>query len=207
MRSIEFFAGSAGITAAFRSHKIEAFSLDIVNLRGCGSHNFLMDFLDFNYLSYPKDYFDIIYFGVPCTAFSKASGGLHFDKNFKPLTKTALKSEIIVSRVFDIISYFSSAVWYIENPSGGLFRYLTLKKIIPRIDVYVYRIDQVLFGFPTKKQTDIFTNSTIPFLINPVHRVNGKYQKVKFDNLTLKQRQAYTVAFCDYIVNNALNNF
>ena len=83
MRSIEFFAGSAGITAAFRSHKIDAVSLDIVNLRGCSSNDFLMDFLDFNYLAYPKDYFDIIYFGLPCTAFSKASGGFHFDKNFK----------------------------------------------------------------------------------------------------------------------------
>lgn len=207
MRSIEFFAGSAGITAAFRSHKIDAVSLDIVNLRGCSSHDFLMDFLDFNYLDYPVDYFDIIYFGLPCTAFSKASGGLHFDKNFTPLTETALNSEVIVLKVFEVISYFSNAIWYIENPAGGLYRYLLFKKILPRLDVHVYRMDQILFGFPTKKQTDIFTNSQVPFLINPVHRVNGKYQKVKFDNLTLKQRQAYTSAFCEYIANNALANF
>ncbi len=207
MKALEFSAGTAQITEQFLLKGVDCECLDNHQLRNSRRIDYLMDFLEFDYKSIHPDTYNFLFFGVPCTAFSKASGGKHFTKDFARLTARSEEAVLIVNRVFEIIRHFKNAVWYIENPAGGLYRYLAHIGIIGSIHMHVYRIDQLVFGFPTKKQTDIFTNSSVPILVSPVFRVNGKYQKQKFDNLTLKQRQAYTSSFCAMIVDNALLNF
>lgn len=207
MKGMEFFAGTAQISKQFIAKGVEFDTLDNYQLRSSHKIDYLMDFLEFDYKAIPPDTYNILFFGVPCTAFSKASGGKHFANDFLPLTSTAHEAIAIVKRVFEIIKHFSNAVFYIENPAGGLYRYLVLCGYLPGHYRNVYRVDMMVFGFPTKKQTDIITNSGVPIIVCPIVRVNGKYQGHKFDNLTLKQRQAYTVPFAQMIVENAISNF
>ena len=55
--------------------------------------------------------------------------------------------------------------------------------------------------------TDIFTNSQILFIYPQITRQNGRYQRQKFDNLSLRQRQAYPKAFTEMITENIKLNF
>jgi len=206
MRFIEFFAGNQALTTIFEEKGFESFSLDIIQVRGARKIDFLVDFMHWDYKTFEKDYFDVIWFGFPCTTFSKASGGKHFLRNAYPLTDTAKASIIMLHRMFDIINWFHSAVFYIENPAGGLVNNIHFREIFDTYQAYIYRLDQSTFGYYTQKPTDIFTNSNIPFLHCPHYRVKGKRQKIKFDNLSLVKRQAYTSAFASFICNNALQH-
>lgn len=199
---IEFFSGSGSLADFIAAHNIQVSSTDRHSLRGCRAHDYICDFLDFDYKSIPGSQVRFLYFGFPCTTFSKASGGYHFSKVWEPLTPAAHNVILLLNRMFEIINYFSGAVWYIENPAGRFVSHPLVKKFIDTQGAHIYRFDMCIFKFPTKKQTDLITNSPILFLTNPVHRVNGKYQKVKFDNLTLKQRQQYTTEYCNFIYEN-----
>lgn len=206
MVAIECFSGTAQITEIFRGKGVQCLSLDRFQLRKGNKIDLLIDFLDFDYRSYSWDHFDFLFFAVPCTAFSKASGGKHFSKSFVPVTSRSEESIMIINRVIEIIKYFSKAVFYIENPAGGLYRYLVHIGFLPCNKVFVYRVDLLVFGFPTKKQTDVITNSTTPIMVSPIHRVNGKYQAKKFSNMTVTQRQTYPHSFVAMIVDNAISN-
>lgn len=205
MRTIEFFCGTAHLSDVLEYQGHLAHTLDLVQIKNSRKIDYLQDFLEFDYKAFSPAHFDVIFFAIPCTAFSKASGGKHFDKNWQPLTQTAVTSSLIVQRCFEIINYFSQAIFYIENPAGRLVTFPPMAAFVTRSDVHIWRFDLLIFGFPTKKQTDLITNSEIPFLFCPVHRVNGKYQKNKFDNLSLRQRQTYPLAFCEFIANNLKN--
>ena len=109
--------------------------------------------------------------------------------------------------MFEIIDYLKPKVFYIENPSGGLCNNHYFNIHFKQYQAYIYRLSLGAFGFKTQKMTDIFTNSLIPILHSPVTRQNGRYSKVKFDNLTLRQRQSYPLPFCEMIVENCLLNF
>lgn len=206
MVGIEFFSGSAKLTSFFVENNVNIISTDHVQLRKSRSHDVLIDFMNFDYKKYNPGHINFLYFGFPCTAFSKASGGKHFSKDWKCKTHLAHISELMIIRMFEIINYFKHAVFYIENPAGRLVSNPLMKFFISDCAAHIYRFDMSIFSFPTKKQTDLITNSNVPFLTNPVHRVNGKYQKKAFDNLTLKQRQMYTEQYCTFIFENFISN-
>jgi hypothetical protein len=203
-KGIEFFSGRQKLTETFLAHGVTCLSLDNHQVRGSRKLDFHIDFFDFDYKSIPPAHYDFLYFGFPCTTFSKASGGKHFKNGFCPLTPMALTSLDLMERMFQIIDHLQPKVFYIENPSGGLCNNFYFKQYFDKYLAYIYRFSMQSFGFPTQKLTDIFTNSSIPILSNPVTRCNGRYSSVKFDNLTLRQRQAYPQAFCDMIVENCL---
>lgn len=207
MRLIEFFAGCQVITSTFEDKGWECFSLDELQVRDKRKVNFLEDFMCFDYKQFNPDDIDVLWFGFPCTTFSKASGGKHFLRHAFPLTDKAKESLLMLERMFEIIDYFSNAIFYIENPSGGLCNNIHFLEKFKHYQAYIYRLEQGSFGYYTQKQTDIFTNSSVLLITNPVTRTRGRYQKIKFDNLTLVKRQAYTSSFAEFIYENAIRNF
>jgi hypothetical protein len=206
MRFIEFFAGKQALTTIFESNGYECFSLDNNQVSGARKIDFLVNFMNWDYKSYDKNYFNIIWFGFPCTTFSKASGGKHFLRHAYPLTDEAKNSIIMLKRMFEIINWFDTAIFYIENPAGGMINNIHFLQYFDKNQAFIFRLDQSTFGYYTQKPTDIFTNSKIPFLSCPHYRVKGKRQKIKFDNLSLVNRQAYTVEFARFIFENAIKN-
>lgn len=207
MRFIEFFAGKQSLTTVFEKEGFDCYSLDNNQVRGCRKLDFNIDFMVWDYTKYDKNYFDVLWFGFPCTTFSKASGGKHFLRNAFPLTEKARHSVIMLNRLFEIINHFDKAIFYIENPAGGMCNNIHFREKFDNYQALRYRLDQSTFGYYTQKPTDIFTNSKIPFLHCKHYRVRGKTQKVKFDNLTLIKRQAYTIEFAKFIFDNAKLNF
>jgi site-specific DNA-cytosine methylase len=200
MRLLDVFSGSQTLRNVFIDDGHEVVSIDNKKYRNSSPDTLIMDFLHFDYTTYHPDHFDVLFFGLPCTAFSKASGGLHFDKNFKPKSETAVISELLMLKCFETITYFNNATFYIENPAGGLCNHPLMKSFVKERYISMYRLFLSQYGFPTPKQTDIFTNNNIIAFFDSFYRKNGRYTKNKFDNLSLKQRQAYPVNFCKMIL-------
>ena len=204
---VEFFAGTQKMTETFEFHKVQAYSLDFVQLKKTRKLNLCMDFLDFETSLINHDHINIMFFGLPCTTFSKASGGKHFNQFREPKTTQAHKSIELINKMFEIIKENPNAIYYIENPSGGILNYKFFLDKVKEHEAHIYNLSMLSFGFPTQKKTIIVTNSK-HLLISPLtYRCNGRYQKIKFDNLSLKKRQAYTPSFCEHIYNNAILNF
>jgi len=202
INTIEFFSGSGTLSQHFRLRGYNSMTLDNHKKTAKYPGHHFADFMDFDFKQYSRAHFSVLFFGFPCTTFSKASGGLHFTNRTDCKTAAAHTSIKMMFRMFEIIDYFSNSVFYIENPAGGLAYNYYFRNIWPYYQAHIYRLSMDHFNFPTTKQTDIFTNSDIPFLFNRSHRVNGKYAKNKFDNLSKRKRQTYTPEFANFIGNN-----
>jgi len=200
MNLLDVFSGSQNLSKVFINANYQVTSIDNVKYRNTSPDTLIMNFLDFDFTAYNTDHFDVLFFGLPCTCYSKASGGLHFDKDFKPKTEDAIISDLLMIKCFETIRYFDNAVFYIENPSGGVCNHPLMKSFLKERNGTVYRFFMSQFGFSTPKQTDIFTNNNILALFDKFYRRNGIYQKNKFDRLSLKQRQCYTEDFCNFIL-------
>lgn len=184
----------------FEKYNYQAYSLDIEPGYTNSPVDFNMSIMDFDYKSFDNKYFDFIFIALPCTAYSRASGGFHF-KNQKPKTAIAISSINILIKVWQITQYFKCD-FAIENPTGGLNKNLIFKSFF---DLPITRIHMQALGYTTPKQTDIFTSFNLLWLSNPVHRVNGRYNKKKFHNLSYKQRITYPTEFTSQLVFNIVN--
>ena len=91
--------------------------------------DYTCDIRDFNVNKVPFKP-DIIWASPPCTYFSVASIGKHWNKDHTPKTKEALIGVELVQKTIDIIKYFNPSIWYIENPRGKL-RKLPVVKDLP----------------------------------------------------------------------------
>lgn len=201
MVGIEFFAGCSQITQAFIKKGGLCYSLDFVQLKNERKIDFLTDFLAFDYKQFSPGYIGFLYFGLPCETYSKASGGLHWCKN-EILTMNALAAYLYFLRMVEIIKYFDKAVFYIENPSGAVCSKAFFLEFVSQYQAYIYTLSLSSFGFCTQKKTNVITNSELLLVSPTTYRVNGRYQKQKFDNLSLKNRQRYPFHFAEFIVNN-----
>ena len=205
MVGIEFFAGCSQITQAFIKKGGLCYSLDFVQLKNERKIDFLTDFLAFDYKQFSAAHIDFLYFGLPCETYSKASGGLHWCKN-EILTTDALAAYLYFLRMVEIIKYFDKAVFYIENPSGAVCSKSFFLDFVKDYQAYIYTLSLFSFGFCTQKKTNIITNSSFLMITPDTYRVNGRFQKQKFDNLSLKQRQKYPVHFATFIVEHYFNS-
>ena len=205
MIGIEFFAGCSQITTVFNSKGFKCYSLDYVQLKNERNIDFLCDFLAFDYKQFHKDEINFLFFGLPCNTYSKASGGLHWFKN-QILTIDALAAYLYFLRMVEIIEYFDTAVFYIENPSGAICSKKFFLDYVKKQQAYIYTLSLSSFGFSTQKKTNIITNSKNLMITPDTYRVNGRFQKQKFDNLSLKQRQKYPGYFATFIVEHYFNS-
>ena len=82
----------------------EVISLDISRT---GTPTICEDILTWDYRQYPFNFFRLIAAGVPCTEYSTA----------KTIGTRALEhADHVVLRTMEIIEYFHSEIWWIENP-------------------------------------------------------------------------------------------
>lgn len=201
MIAIEFFAGTQKITKAFNEKIGGCKSLDFIQLKNERKIDFLIDFLEFDYQAYNPSQLKFLYFGFPCNTFSKASGGLHWEKE-KFKTMESVAAYLMFLRMAEIIKYFSNAVFYIENPSGAICSKEFFKNWCKENGFYIYTISQLSFGYPTQKKTNIITNSKTLIISPDTYRSKGRFQKTKLDNMSLKKRQAYTESYANFIIDN-----
>lgn len=202
MNVLELFSGSQTLRKAFEAAGHTVTSLDIKKLRGTNIDTIITDIMDWNFRDFIECQFDVIWIGLPCNTYSKASGGKHFYNYCKPRTPEAIKALEIFYKIVEILDYFRPSIWYIENPAGGFLNFPHIKDFIMSANCNIECFYQSSYGYPIPKHTVLLTNNDVPLITNPYYRKKGMANKQSFDNMSLKQRQAYPVLFCEAIVKN-----
>ena len=153
MKVLELFAGSRSIGKVGEELGYEVFSSDINNFEGI---QYVCDILDFDVDAVPFVP-DIIWASPPCTYFSVASIGKHWNKDHTPKSKNALLGVKFVEATLRIINHFrfinKDLIWYMENPRGKL-RKLDVVKGLDRTTVWYCK-----YGDVRAKPTDIWSNN------------------------------------------------
>ena len=147
MKILELFAGSRSIgkAAEYLGHKV--FSVDINAFENI---HLVIDILNLKKEQIPF-YPDMIWASPPCTYFSVASIGHHWNENHTPKSKEALKGMEILNKTLEIISWFTESIYYIENPRGKMRR--KIKGLDRRTVTYCS------YGDIRMKPTDIWSNN------------------------------------------------
>jgi len=158
IKVLELFAGSRSIGNAAESLGYEVFSSDINDFEGI---DYVVDILNFDINKVPFKP-DIIWASPPCTYFSVASIGKHWNEDHTPKSKNALIGVSYVSKTLEIIKTLKPNKWYLENPRGKL-RKLQVVKGLPRTTVWY-----CTYGDKRAKPTDIWSNN-----IFSLFNVNG----------------------------------
>ena len=158
MNVLELFAGSRSIGKASESLGYNVFSSDINNFDNI---DYVVDILEFDINKIPfKPNF--IWASPPCTFFSVASIGKHWNKDHTPKSKNAIIGIEIVKKTLEIINKLNPKYWYMENPRGKL-RKLDIVKGLPRTTVWY-----CTYGDSRAKPTDVWSNN-----IRSIFKPNG----------------------------------
>ena len=148
MKVLELFAGSRSFSKVAEEMGMETFTSDIKPFEKI---DYVCDILDFDVSKVPFNP-DIIWASPPCTYFSVASIGHHWNKDNTPKTEQAILGVKIVQKTVDIIKFLKPDYFFIENPRGKL-RKLEVVKGIPRATVTYCQ-----YGEDRMKPTDIWSN-------------------------------------------------
>lgn len=167
MNVLELFAGSRSIGKAAEQLNYNVFSSDINNFEKI---NYVIDILEFDLNKVPFKP-DIIWASPPCTYFSVASIGHHWNKDNTPKTEQAILGMQIVKKTLEIIDFYKPKYWFLENPRGKL-RKLEFMKKYNRTTVCYCK-----YGDNRMKPTDIWTNH----LFNPILQKGWQPRKMCFN--------------------------
>ena len=143
MKLLELFSGTKSASKAMRIiyPDLESISLDF-----CSKYkpDILIDILEWDYTTFPRNHFDIVWASPNCKEYSRAKtiGVRDFEY-----------ADRMVKKTLEIIDYFSPKYWFLENPWTGLLRTRGFMKELP-----MYRVDYCRYGKDNKKPTSIWTN-------------------------------------------------
>tara|TARA_Y100000361_G_scaffold109877_1_gene99820 strand:+ start:2185 stop:2808 length:624 start_codon:yes stop_codon:yes gene_type:complete len=148
MKILELFAGSRSFSKVAEELGHETFSTDIKDFDNI---DYVTNILEFDLKKIPFKP-DVIWASPPCTYFSVASIGKHWNKDHTPKTKEAVLGCKIIIKTLEIINELQPDYYFIENPRGKL-RKLKFMQKIPRATVTYCQ-----YGDTRMKPTDIWTN-------------------------------------------------
>jgi hypothetical protein len=148
MKVLELFAGSCSFSNVAKEYGYETFTTDIKQF---GQIDYVVDILDFDINRIPF-WPDIIWASPPCTYFSVASIGKHWNADHTPKSKEATTGMAIVNKTKEIINTLQPKYFVIENPRGKL-RKLDLLDNFNRVTVTYCQ-----YGDNRMKPTDLWHN-------------------------------------------------
>lgn len=155
MKVLELFAGSRSIGKVCDELGHEVFSSDWTPFDGI---DYAVDINQFDTKEVPFIP-DMIWASPPCTTFSVASIGKHWDMNRRPKTQDAVMGLQILKKTIAIIKHYMelnpNLVWYIENPRGMMRKMDMWDQIFHRRNTVTY----CQYGDTRMKPTDIWTNN------------------------------------------------
>ena len=152
MKTLELFAGSRSFSKVAESYGFKTYTTDNQDFDKIAQVCDIFDFDLQKAIDILDGYPDIIWASPPCTYFSVASIGHHWNKDNTPKTKEAILGVKIVQKTIDIINELQPAFWFIENPRGKL-RKLDVVGGFARATV-----TYCSYGDIRMKPTDIWTN-------------------------------------------------
>lgn len=161
MKVLELFAGTRSIGKAFEAHGHEVFSIDWDK-----AFEDIDLYADIGTLTAQSimDRFgrpDVIWASPDCTTFSVAAISYHRRKNketgnLDPITEYARFCDEVDQHVLALIGELQPALWFIENPRGGM-RSMAWMRGLPR-----YTVTYCKYGDTRMKPTDLWTNHPAP---------------------------------------------
>ena len=123
MKVLELFAGSRSFSKVAEELGHKTYTTDFSDF---ASIDLVKDILDVNATDIEKEFGipDILWSSPPCTTFSVASIGHHWNKDYTPKTAKCRNNIDVVKKSNSIIRYFlhrnPNLLYYIENPRGML---------------------------------------------------------------------------------------
>lgn len=152
MNLLELFAGSRSVGKEAEKLGFNVFSTDVNEF---DKIDYAIDINDFDVNKVPFIP-DVIWASPPCTYFSVASIGKHWNKDHTPKSDNALKGVEYVKSTLKIIDYFlklnPDLKFFIENPRGKLRKLKVVEKL-DRVTVWYCQ-----YGDIRAKPTDIWSN-------------------------------------------------
>ena len=159
IRILELFAGAKSFSRIAETDGHETFTVDVSPEY---APDLCLDILDVSVERLMERIVpDVIWASPPCTSFSVASIGHHWNAGNPPTPKTpaAEHGMAIAERTMDIITRIGlhnpNVMWYVENPRGMMRRLACMERLERRVTVTYCQ-----YGDPWRrmKPTDIWTN-------------------------------------------------
>lgn len=149
MNILELFSGTERFSKVARNYGHNTFTVDNDIQH---NPNLCIDIFEFNVSMIPYKP-DVIWASPPCTCFSVASIGTHWNKDYTPKTANADIALMLVEKTLNLIKEINPMYWFVENPRG------MLRKLMP-IDINWQRrtVTYCQYGDTRMKPTDIWTN-------------------------------------------------
>ena len=159
MNTLELFAGSRSFSKVAEQLGHRVYTSDNQDFEKIDQVCDIFDF-DVNKLPYAPD---VVWTSPPCTSFSVASIGHHWNKDNTPKTEKAELGVAIVKKTIEIIEQLRPKYWFIENPRGKLRKLDFMQDFLRKTVTYCS------YGDMRMKPTDIWTNfdfATRPMCFN-----------------------------------------
>jgi len=156
IKVLELFSGTGSVGKCAKELGYDVLSIDID-----GRADITCDIMDFDYKSYDKDEFDIIWASPPCASFSVLQySWIGRNRNGKIFTRQDIETNMttigdpLVKRTLEIIDYFNPELWFMENPNTGNLKSREYMKDLP-----YYIVDYCMYSdWGYRKRTRIWTN-------------------------------------------------
>ena len=168
MKVLELFAGSCSFSNVAKEYGHKTFTvdsgLDLLTIDHYSKIDLITDILDINLNDIPFNP-DIIWASPPCTTFSVASCGRHWNApdnmgNRVPKTKEAEIGLLLLEKTIWIMNELQPKYYIIENPRG-LMRKMGAVEYLTR-----HTVTYCQYGDTRMKPTDIWTN--LPWTPRPM---------------------------------------
>lgn len=154
MKTLELFSGSKSFSNAVAKLGHEIYTSDYVSEY---NPDYCVDIMDFDIEKLPYKP-EVIWASPPCTAFSVASIGKHWNVDNTPKTEEAEYGLMIVRKTIEIINSLNPKLWYIENPRGKLRKLIDPELAVLTKFVRRHTVTYCRYGDTRMKPTDIWTN-------------------------------------------------
>jgi site-specific DNA-cytosine methylase len=147
MKILELFCGTKSFSKVAQAKGHEVFTVDIDSQF---NPDLCVDILDFD-ISMLKGFKpDVIWASPPCTTFSVASIGKHWNKDGTPKSKQAKLGLQILTKTIVAIIRLKPKYWIIENPRGMMRTFMQEKTRTT--------VTYCQYGDTRMKPTDLWTN-------------------------------------------------